>query len=417
MRYFWQFFYDLLWHFFFTFWLVLSLLKFDRRIFRSRLGLYRICRSKLPLLWFHGSSLGEILTLIPLMKEIRQHLPHQQLLSVSTIRGDYIAQKKSEADHIVYLPLDISYIVRRALFYVKPKLIIILETEIWPNLFWEAEKADIPILLVSGRISPRSFPRYKLARPFFSHVLKHASYLMQSPEDRQRIVAIGAPESQVEIAGNIKFDGLRTELSSEEIQELKKTFPISKPVLVAGSTHSGEEKIILDTYLELLRDFPSLTLILAPRHLKRLKEIQNLLESYKLKYVLRSQISSSMPQIILLDTYGELTKIYYLADIVFVGGTLVPVGGHNLMEPAAFGKAVLFGPYISSCRRQAQILQEKNAAQRANSAEELSLSIKELLQAKEKAEGMGKNAQKIVKENQGALKRCVEKILKFYETL
>jgi 3-deoxy-D-manno-octulosonic-acid transferase len=345
------------------------------------------------------------------MQSLRSRFPQSQILSTSTPRGEEIAQKKGQADKVIYLPLDISYLVRRSLDRMRPDIVVIFETEIWPNLFWECASKNIPVVLVSGRISPRSFPLYKMAKAFFASVLAQGYFLMQSKEDMERILAIGVPTDRVSLCGDIKRDGIRTALSPEEIAFIEKTFPGQRPIVVAGSTHAGEEAMLLDIYTALRQEWPSLSLILAPRHLKRMGEIQHLLEQRKIKYTLRSQIlQENINSVIVLDTYGELSKVYYLADVVFVGGTWANVGGHNLLEPAALQKAVLFGPHIFNCKDQAQLLVEKKAGFLVSSPDELKEKMRELLSSQEKASAMGKRGQGAILENQGAIAKCIAKI-------
>jgi 3-deoxy-D-manno-octulosonic-acid transferase len=416
MRSVWQLFYDILWHPFLAGWLLWQLLgrknKEMRRAAAERLAIYPPFSWKTrPVIWFHASSLGEVLSLIPLMQKLREKFPHSQVLSVSTVRGEGVARQKSGAEAVLYLPFDISYLVKRALQRIAPDMVVIFETEIWPNLFWQCARRHVPLVVVSGRISPRSFRRYRLARPFFASVLRAAYFLMQSEEDARRIGEMGAPAERVQVCGDIKFDGLRTQLDDKDIAWLHNTFAMSHPLLVAGSTHAGEEEAIFATYATLKSEWPDLSLILAPRHLQRLKDVTALLDARALPYRLRSTLLSPEPaSIIILDTYGELGKIYYLADVVFVGGTLVPVGGHNIAEPAALGKPVLFGPHIANCQKQASVFLEQKGAAMVYSTDELTVRVRELLADPARAMRMGERARDVVIANQGAMARCLDEL-------
>jgi 3-deoxy-D-manno-octulosonic-acid transferase len=417
LRWFWQRLYDILWHFVLLGWSILQLWKVmqgrqRRQALHERLAMYpAMAWQRQPVIWFHASSLGEVMSVTPLMQKLRDRFPHSQLLSVSTVRGEGVARQKSGADRVVYLPLDISYLVRKAIRRIRPDLVVVFETEIWPNLFWECARQNVPVLVVSGRISPRSFPRYQKARPFFASVLQYAHLLMQSQEDRERIIAIGARPAQVAISGDIKFDGIRSELTFEEIQGLQTTFPLSRPILVAGSTHEGEEEMLIAVYEGLKSKWPDLSFVLAPRHLTRLPQVVALLESHKIGYRLRSQpFSNEKSHVILLDTYGELNRVYWLADVVFLGGTLVPVGGHNIAEPAALGKPVVFGPFISNCKRQAEMFLSLNAAIQVKSREDLSECLTSLLADSNKARAIGDKAREVVVANQGAMNQCLDRI-------
>lgn len=384
-----------------------------RRWFGDRLALHipRMGHER-PLIWCHASSLGEVTSVIPLLQALRHNFPHTQVLSVSTVRGEYVARQKSGADYILALPFDISYLVDKALRRIRPDVMVVFETEIWPNLFWKCSAQHIPVLIISGRISPRSFQRYRLARPFFSSVLAEAECLMQTEEDRARIVAIGANPLQVSVGGDIKLDGLRTRLAAEDMAWLNQNFSFTHPMIVAGSTHPGEEEMLLLSFQLLQKNWPELTLLLAPRHLNRMPEIVRLLQTYNIPYQLRSQLTGSLPRsgVILLDSYGELARIYWLADVVFVGGTMVPVGGHNLMEPGALGKPVVFGPYVANCKKQAELLRENAGCCQVTSPQELTRCLSELLQNPSRAATIGRKAQEIVQANVGAMQTCIDKI-------
>lgn len=234
---------------------------------------------------------------------------------------------------------------------------------------------------------------------------------MKTEEDMQRILHIGADASKTILAGDIKLDGIKTELSEEDTIFLHKNFPVSTPVIVAGSTHNGEEKILFEIFSSIRKNFPHATLIIAPRHLKRIGEVTTLLKKMKCAYTLRSDLPQvDIKNIIVLDTYGELSKVYTLADIVFVGGTIVPIGGHNLMEAAAFRKPVIFGQYTSSCRRQAQLLLEKEAGFRVKSKQELQLCIEKLIHSPDERKVCGEKAYKVIVSNQGAMDRTIRYI-------
>ena len=423
LKFFYQFFYDIIWHLFLLIYFIIYYLfakknKDRKKSLCDRLSIYNTLENRNnKVLWFHGSSLGEVLSLLPLMKFLKQKFSQTQILSTSTIRGQYVAQEKSKAERIIYLPFDISYLIRSALKKNKPDALIIFETEIWPNLFWECSRAKIPLIIVSGRISKRSFPKYKLAKFFFDTVLKDCIFLMQTQEDIDRIIKMGAPETKVKLCGDIKLDGLKTKLTISEKEFLNNTFNIDETTIVAGSTHHGEEEIIVKVFEKLQKKWPKINLIIAPRHLKRIKDIQHWLNKNNYKYMLRSKLPDSKPEkIILLDTYGELSIIYYLAKIVFIGGTITPVGGHNLLEPAAFGKPVLFGKHIDNCKKQAQLLLNNNAGKIILTEDELEKSIDYLLSNPHKIEEMGNQSKNIITTNQGALNKSINEIEKILGT-
>ncbi|MCK4649228.1 3-deoxy-D-manno-octulosonic acid transferase, partial [bacterium] len=299
-----------------------------------------------------------------------------------------------------------------------------VETELWPNFIRETKKREIPLAVVNGRISPGSFKGYRVIKPFLKGVLFNIDlFCMQSELDEERIISVGAPEEKVHTTGNVKFDGLKTKVSDRE--KLTKELKISSKdlILVAGSTHAKEEEIILDIYQKAKEEFPSLRLILAPRHPERIKEVESLCKNRNLFYIRRSQLLRTAPakgwsasggnpeprtSVILLDTIGELAKIYSLATVVFVGGSLIPIGGHNILEPAALGKVPLFGPYMHNFVESARLLEEGGGGIQIRDEEELLRNILDLLENSEKKEGMGRKAQEIVKRHQGASERTVE---------
>lgn len=413
MKYIYQFFYNIIWHIIILGWLLWHCVKGkDKQSMLDRLAMFKEI-DKNAVIWFHGSSLGEVISLLPLMNALKETIDHHAILTVSTIRGYQIAQQKANnIAEIHYLPWDVSYLMKRAIKLWHPNIVILFETELWPNLLWTCDSKKVPIALISGRISMRSYPRYRLARCFFRTILSNISLWMQSQEDAERIIGMGAPKNHVQVLGDIKLDGIRTCLPPEELAKLENLFHPKSFVWVIGSTHENEEKMLIPVYKYLLEQFPELLCILAPRHLSRMQEIMNLLDSENIQYTLRSKIEEEEKHnLILLDTYGELAQVYALADVVFIGGTFVPVGGHNLLEPAAFGKVVLFGTYINNCRLQARMLIEQGAGVSCESPEFLKTQLEKLLLlSPEKLKSCGKKGQDIILKNQGVLQKYVDSI-------
>ncbi|HEA47235.1 MAG TPA: 3-deoxy-D-manno-octulosonic acid transferase [bacterium] len=395
-------------------------------------GLISKVKSK-DIIWIHAVSVGEVIAASPIVDAIRKRFPkYSFLISTVTDTGQDMARKTvSDPKEIIYFPLDFRWIVNKALKSIKPKLFIMVETELWPNFIREAKRRKIPLAIVNGRISPGSYKGYRTIKPFLKRVLFNIDlFCMQSELDEKRIISLGAPKERVHVTGNVKFDGLQTEVSDKE--RLAEELRISSQdlVLVAGSTHSGEEEIILDIYQKAREEYPNLRLILAPRHPERIPEVESLCKNRNLSYIRRSQLSNIQPpkasrakggdqgsriKIILLDTIGELAKVYSLATIVFVGGSLVPVGGHNILEPATLGKVPLFGPYMHNFVESARLLIEGKGGIQARDREELLENILDLLKNPEKKEKTGKSAQEIVKKHQGAAERTVELIGKLWE--
>jgi len=405
---------------------------------RQRLGFIPQVKNK-DIIWVHAVSVGEVSAASPIIDAIRKRFPkYSFLISTVTDTGQDMARKAiSDPKEIIYFPLDFKWIVNKVLKSIKPKLLIMVETELWPNFIRATKRRGIPLAVVNGRISPGSFKGYRVIKPFLKRVLSNINlFCMQSELDKERIISLGAPEEKVHTTGNVKFDGLRTEIPERErlAEELK--ISLKDLVLVAGSTHPKEEEIILDVYQKAREEFPNLRLILAPRHPDRIPEVEAICKNEKLshftglKYSLtmkwvtsirRSQISDRrLPStddqpVILLDTIGELAKIYSLATIVFVGGSLVPIGGHNILEPAALGKVPLFGPYMHNFVESARLLLGgKGGIQLRDKGELLEKTLSLLKDTKEREE-LGERAQRIVKKHQGASERTVELIGKVLE--
>ncbi|MCG2677400.1 3-deoxy-D-manno-octulosonic acid transferase, partial [bacterium] len=391
---------------------------------KQRLGFIPKLKDK-DIIWIHAVSVGEVIAASPVIDAIRKRFPkYSFLISTVTDTGQDMARKAiSDPKEIIYFPLDFKWIVNKVLKIIQPKLFIMVETELWPNFIRETKKRKIPLAVVNGRISPSSFKGYKIIKPFLKKVLFNIDlFCMQSKLDEERIISLGAPKERVHVTGNVKFDGLQTEVSDRE--RLAEELKISSKdlVLVAGSTHPGEEEIILDIYQKAREEYPNLRLILTPRHPERIPEVESLIKNKNLSCIRRSQITNHRSPItdhrspiILIDTIGELAKVYSLATVVFVGGSLVPVGGHNILEPAALGKAPLFGPYMHNFVESARLLIEGKGGIQARDREELLKNILDLLKNPEKREKTGKRAQEIVKRHQGASERTVELIGKLWE--
>lgn len=396
---------------------------------RQRLGFIPQVKNK-DIIWVHAVSVGEVIAASPIIDAIRKKFPrHNFLISTVTDTGQDMARKAiPDPKEIIYFPLDFKWIVNKVLKVIQPRLFIMVETELWPNFIRETKKREIPLAVVNGRISPSSFKGYRIIKPFLKRVLSNIDlFSMQSKLDEERIISLGALKERVYTTGNVKFNGMKTEIPDRE--KLAEELRISSKdlVLVAGSTHPEEEEIVLDVYQKAKEEFPNLRLILAPRHPERIPEVESLYKNKNLFSIRRSQLlrtPNSLPRrqagelrtpVILLDTIGELAKVYSLATVVFVGGSLVPVGGHNILEPAALGKAPIFGPYMHNFIESARLLLEGKGGIQVRDKEELLENILSLLKNSEKREKTGKRAQEIVKRHQGASERTVELIGKLLE--
>ncbi len=365
--------------------------------------------NKRPNIWLHAVSVGEILASLPLIKLIQQTFPRYQLvISTTTTTGQAVARKKVSGAIFIYFPLDLFPPASRVLNTVKPAIFIVAESEIWPNFFRLAHRRNIPIILFNGRISLRSYSRYRWMGAFFRKVAAYISLFgMQTELDARRIISLGADSSRVKVTGNTKFDALE-KLGPGEIEKLKKELGIfgRDLIFVAGSTHPGEEEIILNCFLKLKREFVDLRLILCPRHLERLAEVESQIRRRGISFSRRTHLphneSQKRPDILLLDTMGELAGIYSLATVVFVGGSLIPKGGQNILEPINFGKPVVFGPYISNFQEIAELLENSGIGFRIQNEDELYQKMLSFLKNEKLRGDIGNKAGLIVARHRGA---------------
>ena len=362
-------------------------------------------------IWFHAASVGEVIASQKLLEGIRERFPGRRLLvSTFTPTGNEAAKEKLKADGVIFLPLDFPWAVNRAVKKVNPSTLILMETELWPNLIRKAGSMGIPVVLVNGRISDTSYGKYWFISPLLKKVFESITlFLMQSEGDSQRIVILGAEQSKVTVTGNIKFD---LKPADKDIGFMDNW---GGPVLLAGSTHKGEDAPILDIYKGLRERYPALKLVLAPRHLDRVREVEGILKEKGLQFVRRSEVSEKIElPILLLDTLGELATFYKYGTIVFIGGSLIPVGGHNPLEPALYGKPVLFGPHMENFRDSARILEESGGGARVDNPEGLNNRIDRLLSDIDLRQTMGNNARQAVLKNQGATERTMGGIFKIF---
>lgn len=376
-------------------------------------GLLAPLRGRGPI-WVHAVSVGETIAAKPLLKGLKQGFPDRPLiLSNMTETGRAIGQGIAEVDLALHFPFDYPFAVRRLLERARPALIVIVETEIWPNFVRIARGLGIPVVIANGRISDRSFGRYLRLRPFFRVVLAHFTALcMQSAEDGRRIAAIGADPGRVFVAGNLKYDLAVTVPTPDERLEIRTAYrlpPVSL-VVTAGSTHPGEEQQVIAAFRSLLAAGLPVVLVLVPRHPERADEVAGLLEKTGLPYARRSRLGADAPvlasgEVLLVDTIGELMRLYALSDLVFVGGSLVPVGGHNLLEPASLGVPVLFGPNMENFREISRLVLAGEAGVQVADGDSLGTTMAALLQDAPRCRAMGERGRRVVEENGGATGR------------
>jgi 3-deoxy-D-manno-octulosonic-acid transferase len=385
---------------------------------RQRLGIYRSSlRMKLrqrKRMWIHAVSVGEVLAVMPLLKLLRESLPDWYfILSTVTLTGQKIAKEKAGQRVIVtYFPLDFRFAVRRALQFFAPSLIILVETELWPNFISTAAVKRIPIAMVNGRISDRSYARYRHCRFFLKNLLARIDlFCMQSELDTERIRRLGAPPEKVKTTGNMKFDSAIepcTEIAGREVAANLGIDP-QRPIIVAGSTHKGEDEILLDALRVIREKSGDTILIIVPRHPERAGEIQALASARGEEAILRSQLHNDptphTKAVLIVDRIGELVDIYRTATVVFVGKSLVEGGGQNIIEPATMGKAVIFGPHMENFREAAELLIHNRGAIQVRDAAEFKEKLLFLLQNREEREQMGRRAAATMARSRGATVR------------
>ena len=391
-------------------------------------------------IWIHAVSVGETLAALRLVRQLKERFPDRRLaFSTTTATGQQLARERLGADAAVfYFPFDWSFAVRRAFRAVRPSVVVILETEIWPNFLRVASSSRVPVVFVNGRLSERSFRRYRrgfawigfFLRPFLRRVFSTASlFLMQSKEDAGRLLSLGAPVGKVHVSGNLKYD-----------QELASPSPLTdwleaevrrgerRPLVVAGSVVAHEEPLILIAFGILQGEWRRALLVLAPRKPERFEAAADFINESHRKFIRRSALSaqpsspdppglkSVLPDdasVVLLDSVGELAGLYRAADAVFVGGSLVPSGGHNILEPAAFAKVPVFGPSMENFREVAANFLAAGAAIQVDSPEDLGVAWIELVKDAARREQMGAAAQHLVESSRGATARALESISRF----
>jgi 3-deoxy-D-manno-octulosonic-acid transferase len=367
-------------------------------------------------IWVHAVSVGEVLAASRLVNELSACAPqYRVLLSTTTRTGQRLARERTGANHAFYFPLDFPWIVRRYLRVLDPVLLVLVETELWPNLLTACRQNGIPVAVVNGRISDRSLPRYMRLRRLWKGILSGVSiFLAQSQEDVKRIKAIGAPPGRVSFAGNLKFD-VRSAEPAPITTTLREKLPTGTRVLVCGSTLEGEEEILLDAFHQLLKTIPDCVMILAPRHPERFGRVVQLMKNRHELCVRRSNWMKRPAKIkpgtvILLDSIGELASVYALASVAFVGGSLVPAGGHNPLEPAQFAVPVVMGNHYANFRAIIDTLLQAEALKLATS-ETLVPMLENLLTDEEAANALGVRALEVFHHESGATGRAVTALL------
>ena len=372
-------------------------------------------------IWVHAVSVGEALTARALVADLKARYPRLRLfLSTTTMPGQEVARRSLQhLDGVFYFPFDWAFIVRRTLRIVNPRLFVMMETEIWPNLLRICRERGVKTVVVNGRISSRSYPRYRMVRPFFGRVLAHIDrFCMQSEESARRLIDLGAEPARVVVTGSLKFDSLQvpTPVSHGKPRErVLRSFRLSpgRMVIVAGSTFGSEEAAVLRSFARVKTMLPGALLIVAPRQPERFVEVERLARDEGFATARRSNLpidSEPRADVVVLDSFGELAQLYQLATVVFVGGSLVDNGGHNILEPAIFGKPILFGPHMQNFREIADAFLANGAGVQVQSGRELEQSIVSLAGDPVRRARLGAAARALVEANRGAKEKTLAAI-------
>ena len=392
--------------------------------FGERLGnVQPILNSNTPLIWIHAVSVGEAQAARPLVQELKTRFPDISLaISTTTRTGQELAHDifKDDAVSIFYFPFDWRWTVRRVLSAIRPTAVIILETELWPGFLRECRDQKIPVAIVNGRLSGQSFRRYRLVNRFISRVLSCITLaIMQTDADANRLIELGMEPENVRVSGSVKFDAGTLPATTSATDYFTDRFALDSaaPVILAASTHAPEERIILESFKQILTKQPDARLLIAPRHPERFNDVASLIEDSGFSYSRRTKpvvMTDTTNSVILLDSIGELQSVYSLATIVFVGGSIARTGGHNILEPAAVGACVVTGGYTHNFQAivetfsKADALVQLSPMPEAEAREELTTVLSGLLVDHARRADIGDRAKKLVNQNRGATRRTVD---------
>lgn len=379
-----------------------------RRRWHERFGVFPDPRLR-GTIWVHAVSVGEVQAALPLIRHLRRSFPERRLVVTTVTPTGSERVRSALADQVfhVYAPYDLPGSLSRFLKRVRPALAVIMETEIWPNLFKACQSRDVPIIIANARISPRSYRGYRLLRPLVAATLRRALRIAaQTEDDAGRFRALGANPGGVPVVGNLKFDIEVCPGVLEQGRELRRQLGPERPVLIAASTHAGEEEIVLEAFATVRGRFPKALLIVVPRHPERFAEATRCCRARGYRIALRSQgaVESSV-DVFVGDTMGEMMSYLAASDVAFVAGSLVPVGGHNVLEPAALGKPVIFGPHMFNFREPSLRLVEVSAGWRIENGTGLAEVVMALFADRSLRERAGAAARACVASNRGALQR------------
>ncbi|SFC32202.1 3-deoxy-D-manno-octulosonic-acid transferase [Marinospirillum celere] len=373
---------------------------------RQRAG--HISPSKKEVVWAHCASVGEVLAAEPLLNKLLQAYPEKQLVvtTMTATGAAQVRQRLPEARHYL-LPLDLPWYADRFIHTLKPRLAIIFETEIWPNLLHSCKKMQVPVVVANGRLSNKAFKAYKKIRPLMAEALSKVDQIAaKAEEDAERFIALGFPKEKMQVTGSIKYD-LQPPTGLQEQAENLRTEWGQRPVWIAASTHEGEDEPLLEVHKKLLESYPDALLLLVPRHPQRFEEVAELIKKAGFSFSRRSQQDPvyRQTQVYLCDTLGEMLLFYAAADLAFVAGSLVPIGGHNLLEPAALETPIITGPHLHNFAEIAALLRQAGGMQEISQVEELPELLIRLFQDTESCRQLTQAAAAVIEANRGALNK------------
>lgn len=364
-------------------------------------------------LWIHAVSVGEVQTAIPLVKRLHERLPGlRTLVTTTTPTGsDRVREGMGEMVDHVYLPYDLPGAVGRFLERVRPDTAVLMETELWPNLFHQCAEKRVPLVVANARLSERSARGYRRFGPLTRQMLARVHLIAaQSPADAERFMALGVPPDRLRVTGNVKFDVRMPASLQEQAQVLRRGWGVDRNVWIAASTHDGEEELVLEAFQRVLAEMPGTLLLLVPRHPERFPRAAALAQRKGLVTAFRTESPAfwDKAQVMVGDTMGELPCFYAASDVAFVGGSLVPHGGHNMLEAAALGVPVILGPHLFNFSEASRLLLERDAARSVSNADELADTVLDLLRNPNSRHALGERGREVVEENRGALDRLTD---------
>lgn len=379
---------------------------------RERFGKFETPASVEDGIWVHAVSVGEVNAAVPLVRQLREHYPEMPMIltTVTPTGSAQVRQVFGGTVFHVYAPYDLPAAVQRFLAAIRPRIAVVMETEIWPNLYHACRSQGIPLVMANGRVSVNSVQGYRHARRLFGPALECVTAVAaQSREDAERLIALGVPADRVQVSGSVKFDISLPERMVHQGRAMREEWGADRPVWIAASTHEGEDETVLEAFDRVRMHFPDALLLLVPRHPERFGRVAGLCRRHGYRMVQRSldEVPDRDTQLFLVDTMGELPLFYVPADIAFVGGSFVPVGGHNVLEASALGKPVIVGPHTFNFSEITEALSAVGAAITVHDSDALGETVIDLFENPEKQRSVGEAGRRVVYANRGALERMI----------